>query len=214
MCAPSIPGKPTAAQLAGFNGTGGSGVTITGYNPNYGVYQSVYDTYYKNIPGASNLFPDRGGTFTLSDGTTQKAADVITTNQQNAYGQTIPAAGIASGQAAQSFVGLELTAAPKPAAPPAPTPQPTPPKTTTSSPPPASTPPKTTSSGGGGGGGGTTTVTVDKTQAKLQTFDKDGGRRRGRRSRPLAGPDSSTLVTSGEGVLGNANTSGKTLFGE
>lgn len=79
---------------------------ITAYTPDYGPYNSVAKAYGKN---AQYLFPDKGGTYTLSDGTTKKASEVISQNQQNAYGQVVPAAVVNSGPTAQSFVGQELT---------------------------------------------------------------------------------------------------------
>lgn len=112
MCVPGIPGKPTNAQLAGF-GAGGTGVTIQSFTPTYSsLWTPVVDNFYGgNAP--ENLIPSSGGTYTLSDGSTRAANELVRENQRNAYGDTqIPAT--FGGSQYRDLVGQELTAAPQP----------------------------------------------------------------------------------------------------
>lgn len=226
MCAPVV-GKPSAAQMAGFNGGPGTGVTITGYNPNFGVFQDAATQFASGLKQGVSVhsgFQDQGGTFNLSDGTTQSSASVISQNQTNAFGAPLdnPAnfgkgtQALGKGVTAESFVGKELTA-------PAPPPQSSSPAPPPAAPTPAAAsspaPVTSSSSGGGGGGGGTNTVTtIEKkvTKPKVQTFDEEssGGRRGRSRNRKLRAGGGSTLITGGEGVSASGNTTSKTLFGE
>lgn len=209
MCTPAIAGKPSATQLAGL-GKGGTGVTIASYTPTVTpVLSSTAQTFSNQVKGGQTstvgLFPTQGGTFTLSNGTTQNAAQLIAQNQQNAYGQAIPTAVTAAPSVLNSLVGQELTAAPAPA------------PAAVASPAPASAPARTTAAPASQSA---PAAVQKKATPKEQSFSDTGrgSRGRGRASSTLraaaAKGGGSTLITGGKGVKGSPTTSGKTLFGQ
>lgn len=215
MCGAALAGvkRPTFEQRAGFNGGAGNGITITDYTPNYrpDVQQAIDfgHTAHLNEQQLLGLYPgaDQGGTFTLSDGTTQDARQVVADNQQRAYGQGVGySTREAHGGGYRRLVGKELIAAPQAA-------QPATAVTGASAQTAAVAPASPAPVFGGGGGGGRSTPAPTP---KEQTFsDSTSSRRSGRNRKRLSGSNpNATLVTGGEGVLGESNTSGKGLFGE
>lgn len=205
-------GKPSAAQFAGVSsGTTGNGTTVTSYTPNYG---SIGNSVVANNPKAAGYFTDQGGTYTLSNGTTASAKDVIAQNQQNAYGQTIGHRfdqGIAT-----QLVGKELNAAPavqnagvqetnhgggRPF--------PEGGGATTQN-------PASTSTGGAQtayAGGESSTVVIEKRTAAMQQGSTKGNIKRKKSTRRSSGGDS-TVVTGGSGIVtGTTGGGNKELLG-
>lgn len=189
MCTPGI-AKPSDVQLAGFGG-GGTGVTITGYQPDFGSTYAPAAKYFSQN-AALNLFPDKGGTYTLSDGSKVKSGELIANNQTNAYGQAIPAAGLDRGASANSFVGQELTAPPSPAPSPAPAAQ-------------------QDSFGTSGGGQSGAQAPAEKASTVVQ--EASALDRRRKRMRTATGGNN-TLVTGGQGVAFGSSSGGKQLYGQ
>lgn len=217
MCGiPGVQGKPTAAQMGGF-GAGGSGVTIESYTPNLGGFQSVYNNMSKTNPNALNLFGanDRGGTYTLSDGTTRNASEVIAENQTNAgFANPYNTHGLGRGQIANSYVGLELTA---PRAQ-----QDTGGGTTTdgggqTQPATQNPAPAATSTRSGYTGAATTIIEEEEAPTEQNSSGSGESRRsRGRRRTRTTAQRraaSDTLVTGGAGVYGATTGSSKELLG-